>query len=73
MTMKEIRMMLNAIPDDAAVTINDNYNVDIVSVSAETTPFGIKADLKITSGYSITMDSVLDGMMETLKHAYETR
>ena len=56
--------MVAEIPDDAGVTINRNWNVDIVSVSVESAdPFGnIHADLQLTSGFSLTKDEILASM-----------
>ena len=65
--MKDLKRMLDILPDNSVVTINGNYNVDIVSVFAETTFDGIRCDLKLTPGYSITKDSVMDAMFGQLK------
>lgn len=64
MTGKELKRLVSIIPDDAAVTINGGYDVDIVEVSVEGPgPFcSPSADLKLTQGYTITKDSVLDKM-----------
>lgn len=71
MRMKDLKWMLNGIPDEAVVTIDGNYNVDIVSISAETMFDGILCDLKLSQGFSITKDSILDSFMAELKRAYE--
>lgn len=76
-TGKDLKRMVSAIPDDAGVTINKNWNVDIVSVTVESAdPFGnTRADLQLTSGFSITKDSVLDEMFrqKTSIPGHETR
>ena len=61
-TGKDLKMMVAYIPDDAGVTVNGNWNVNIVNVKVETHFNGILADLQLTPGYSITKDSVLDEM-----------
>lgn len=57
-------MFASVIPDDAGVTINGNWNVNIVNVKVETNPGGLLADLQLTPGYSITKDSVLEEMFK---------
>lgn len=56
--------MVNIIPDDAGVTINGNWNVDIVNVKIESeNAFGyMNADLQLTSGFSLTKDEILASM-----------
>lgn len=63
-TGKDLKRMVAAIPDDAYVTINGHYDVSVESVTVESAdPFGhIHSDLTLTSGYSLTKDSVLEGM-----------
>ena len=65
-TGKDLKRMVEAIPDDAYVTVNGNYNVSVESVTVESAdPFGyIHSDLKLTSGYSLTKDSVLNEMFK---------
>lgn len=70
-TGKDLKRMLSWIPDNAAVTVNGNPNVDIVEVKGETTPFGIDVELKLTAGFSIVKDSFVDGLYNELKGAYE--
>ena len=67
MLMKDLRMMLDVAPDNAVVTINGNYNVNIVSIKLEAEFDGISCDLMLTPGYSITKDSVLTEMFNSLK------
>ena len=61
-TGKELKTMVSCIPDDAGVTINGNWDVNVVNVKVETHFDGWLADLQLTQGYSITKDSVLDGL-----------
>ena len=65
-TGKDLKRMVSLIPDDAYVTVNGNYDVSVESVKVESAdPFGyIHSDLKLTSGYSITKDSVLEEMFK---------
>ena len=64
-----MKRMVEAIPDDAYVTVNGNYNVSVESVTVESAdPFGyIHSDLKLTSGYSLTKDSVMQEMFKDLQ------
>ena len=61
-TGKDLKWMVSCIPDDAGVTVNGNWDVNIVNVKVENNPNGLFADLQLTKGYSITKDSVLDEM-----------
>ena len=67
----DLKRMVNMIPDDAGVTLNGNWNVDIVSVSVETDPFGLVANLKLTDGFSLVMDDFVSGLYDELRSAYE--
>lgn len=62
-----LKKMLACIPDEAGVTINGNWNVNIESVRVETTPNGWEADLQLTPGFSITKDSVMAEMFKDLQ------
>ena len=64
---KDLKRMVALIPDNAAVTINGNYNVDITQVKVVTDMDGLLADLLLTPGYSITKDSVMEEMFKDLK------
>ncbi len=64
---KELKRMVSLIPDNAAVTINGNYNVDITQVKMETDMDGLLVDLLLTPGYSITKDSVMQEMFKDLQ------
>lgn len=66
MSGKDLKRMVSMIPDNAVVTVNGNYYVDITNINVEA-GMDIRADLRLTEGYSITKDSVLDGMFESLK------
>lgn len=62
-----MKRMVSLIPDNAAVTINGNYNVDITQVKMETDMDGLLVDLMLTTGYSITKDSVMQEMFKDLQ------
>jgi len=62
-----LKRMVSLIPDNAAVTINGNYNVDITQVKMETDMDGLLVDLLLTPGYSITKDSVMQEMFKDLQ------
>lgn len=62
-----MKRMVSLIPDNAAVTINGNYNVDITQVKMETDMDGLLVDLLLTPGYSITKDSVMQEMFKDLQ------
>ena len=64
---KDLKRMVSLIPDNAAVTINGNYNVDITQVKMETDMDGLLVDLLLTPGYSITKDSVMQEMFKDLQ------
>lgn len=64
---KELKRMVSLIPDNAVVTINGNYNVDITQVKMETDMDGLLVDLLLTPGYSITKDSVMQEMFKDLQ------
>lgn len=64
---KDLKRMVSLIPDNAAVTINGNYNVDITQVKVETDMDGLLVDLLLTPGYSITKDSVMQEMFKDLQ------
>lgn len=66
MLAKDLKEMLKMIPDNAVVTINGNYNVDIESVSVEFTD-NVTANLKLSEGFSITCDKVIDRIFADLK------
>lgn len=67
-TGKDLKRMVDMIPDDAVVTMNGNYNCCVEGVTVESAdPFGwMHADLKLTEGFSITKDSVMEEMFGQL-------
>jgi len=67
-TGKELKRMIDLIPDSAVVTINGNWMVDVSEVTVETTPNGLMADLQLTKGFSITKDSVLAELFGRYQH-----
>jgi hypothetical protein len=64
-TGKELRLMVEAIPDDAIVLVNGNQNVRIVDVDVSTYPW-LHASINLTPGYSITSDAVMKGLFNSL-------
>ena len=62
---KDIKWLVGMIPDDAFVTINRNYLVEVSALDCEGHD-GVY-NLQLTPGYSITEDDVLDGMMAQLR------
>lgn len=66
-TGKDLKRMVELIPDNAVVIINGNYNVDIAQLKMETDQDGVLADLLLTPGYSITKDSVMQEMFKDLQ------
>ena len=67
MSGKEIKRLVNLIPDDAFVTIDGNPRVDVTSVAIETSFDGISADLQLTPGWSISNDRILSEIMADVK------
>ena len=67
--LKHLKEMLAQFPDDAILTIDGNTNGGDI-VSAEMTwelgePRPV-VDLKLADGWSVTLDSVIDGMFQSL-------
>lgn len=71
-TGKELKMMAGLVPDDAVVTIDGNNGVDVVRVVVENMPWGVRADLRLTEGWSITNDAKLSEIMRMFRHAGST-
>ena len=65
-TGKELKRMVEVIPDDAIILVNDNQHVSIVSFKVSTYPW-LHASLNLTPGYSITNDGVMKGLFEFMK------
>lgn len=70
---KDLKRMVNIIPDDAYVTLNGHFECSVEEVTVESAdPFGVmRASLKLTKGYSITKDSVMDEMFGQLRSRKE--
>ena len=67
--LKHLKEMLALFPDDALITLDGNTNGGDI-VSAEMTwelgePRPV-VDLKLAEGWSVTLDSVIDGMFQSL-------
>ena len=74
MRSEDLKRMINAIPDGAVVSLNGTPNVDIESISVETTPFGYcNSNLKLTDGFSIVKDGFVSGLFDELRRAYESK
>ena len=68
-TGAELKMIVSAIPDNAGVTLNGNWNVNIESVTVETDSFGgFLADLKLTNGFSLVKDDFVSGLFDQLRN-----
>lgn len=68
-TAKDLRRMLAAVPDDAVIIINNNYNVSVESLNVTMTTFTV-CDIVLTEGYSITKDSVINEMFDQLRNSH---
>ena len=66
-TGKCLKQLVELIPDDAAVIVNGNWNVSVEGVSVETAVDGWIASLKLTEGFSVTSDKVLEEIFIQLK------
>ena len=65
-TGKDLKRMVEAIPDDAIVMVNNNQYVSIEGVSVSTFPW-LNASLSLTPGFSITKDSVMQELFKDLQ------
>lgn len=66
---KDLKDLLKGIPDEAIVTIDDNYKVDIVGYDMSTAlcPGDCHhVNLNLTEGFSITKDSIIDEMFNCM-------
>lgn len=68
-TAKDLKRMLAAVPDDAVIIIDNNYNVTVESLNVTVTTFAV-CDIVLTEGYSITKDSVINGMFDQLRNSH---
>lgn len=66
---KDMKRMVDIIPDDAYVTLEGNFHCSVEGLTIESAdPFGrTHADLKLTPGFSITKDSVMEEMFGQLR------
>ena len=64
---KELKRYIEAIPDNAAVIIDGNYDVDIIGVKVTVEDGKWLVNLPITEGYSITKDSIIKSILECLR------
>ena len=69
MIAKDLKEILKGIPDNAVVTIDGNYYANIEGVSMEFSDH-VTADLKLTKGFSVTCDEVIDKMFDDLRRLY---
>ena len=69
----DLKRMIAMIPDDAGVTINGNWDVNIESVSVECGCMGLKADLKLTEGFGLVKNDFVSGLYDELRRAYERK
>ena len=67
MTMKDLRMILVGVPDEAVVTVDENGYVSIDSITVSNDYGYLKCDLHITKGFSVTNDHVLDVLYASMK------
>ncbi len=65
-TGKDLKRMVEVIPDNAIVLVNGNQNVSVNSVDVSTYPW-LNVSINITPGYSITKDSVMQEMFKDLQ------
>jgi len=69
----DLKRMIAMIPDDAGVTINGNWDVNIESVSVECSCMGLTADLKLTEGFGLVKNDFVSGLYDELRRAYERK
>lgn len=62
--------MLAAVPDDAVIIINNNYNVSVESLGVSSSTFDgwTVCNVILTEGFSVTKDSVINGMFDQLRN-----
>jgi len=65
---KDLKYIVSMIPDQAWVIIDRNWNVSIEDIQVEISDEAI-ANIRITEGYSITKDSVIEGWFESMADA----
>lgn len=67
MTGQELKDLLAMIPNKALVSIGGSPFCKIEGVTLETCFDSIYCDIKLTPGYSITCDNIIDSLFEDLK------
>ena len=65
-TGKDLKRMVEVIPDNAIVLVNGNQNVSVESVDVSTYPW-LNVSINLTPGYSITKDSVMQEMFKDIQ------
>ena len=71
---EDLKRIINSIPDGSVVTLGGNWNVNIESVTVETTSFDyLQADLKLSDGFSIVKDGFVSDLFDELRRACERR
>ena len=62
---KDLKRMIDQLPDNVPVSIGDVYDCDIVGYSFDS--FDGIAKLKLTEGFRIVTDSFIDGLFNAMK------
>lgn len=62
---KDLKRMIDQLPDNVPVSIGDVYDCDIVGYSFDS--FDGVAKLKLTEGFGIVTDSFIDGLFNAMK------
>ena len=64
--VSDLKYFLSFMPDDAVIVIDNNYDVQITEMEHSTdNPYVY--NLKLSEGWSITKDEVLNSMFEELR------
>lgn len=66
-TGEELKRYVNIIPDKAVVMLDGNPDADIIGIKAETDDGRWVVNLQITEGFSVTKDSIIQGMFDCLR------
>ena len=65
---RDLKRMLDQIPDNVPVSIGESYDCDIVGFSFDSSE-GI-AKLMLTEGFGIVTDSFIDNLFNSMKHGH---
>ena len=65
--MKDLRMILAGVPDDAVVMVDGNGYVSIDSITVSNDYGYLRCDLHLTKGFSVTNDCVMDALFAAMK------